>query len=140
MTLHRFAAAYAAALVCFLLLDGVWLTVIARPMYDAELGPLLADEPVVLAAAAFYLIYLGGVVHLVVRPHLETRRPRLVARDGLVLGLVCYATWDLTNLAVIEGFPPILVPVDLLWGAGLTAIVGLVSWWTVTSPRSPATP
>jgi uncharacterized membrane protein len=36
---------------------------------------------------------------------------------------VAYAAYDLTNLATMAGFPARMVPVDMIWGAVLTAAV-----------------
>jgi uncharacterized membrane protein len=41
---------------------------------------------------------------------------------------VTYATWDLTNLAVLEGFPAAIVPIDLAWGTVLGASVTGATW------------
>jgi uncharacterized membrane protein len=43
------------------------------------------------------------------------------ARRGAALGLVVYATYDLTNWAVLRGWPAYLVPIDVVWGVVLTA-------------------
>ncbi len=117
------AVGYCTGLAVLLACDLVWLGLVAGPLYREELGALVADPVRPVPAVLFYVLYVAGVVHLVVRPALRagTGRRR-VALDGAVLGLVAYATWDLTNLAVIDGFPAGLVPVDLAWGAALTAV------------------
>jgi uncharacterized membrane protein len=43
---------------------------------------------------------------------------------GAFLGLVSYATYDLTNLATVKDWPIVVTVVDLVWG---TALGGLVS-------------
>ena len=128
MTARAFAIAYAAALAAFVVVDGIWLTLIGGPFYRDQLGDLRAESPKLWAAALFYLIYLAGVVHLAVRPHLASGSVRPVLRDGAVLGLVSYAAWDLTNAAVIADFPLVLVPVDLAWGTVLTASISAAAW------------
>ena len=128
MTVRTFGIAYAAALVAFVVVDGIWLAFVGGPFYREQLGDLRTESPNLWAAALFYLLYLGGVVHLCVRPHLTAASPRLVLRDGAVLGLVSYAAWDLTNAAVIEGFPLVLVPIDLAWGTVLTAVIAAAAW------------
>ncbi|QWC86443.1 DUF2177 family protein [Nocardioidaceae bacterium] len=128
MSARTFGVAYAAALVAFVVVDGVWLAFIGGPFYREQLSDLRAEEANLWAAAIFYLLYLGGVVHLIVRPHLASGSVRPVLRDGAVLGLVSYAAWDLTNAAVIEDFPLVLVPIDLAWGTVLTAVVAGAAW------------
>ena len=114
---------YVVAVVVFLLLDLVWLTVVARGLYDDQLGLLLADPVRPVPAVLFYALFVAGLVHFVVLPALGRDSVRWALGSGAFFGLVTYATWDLTSLSVIEGFPAALVPVDLAWGAALSATV-----------------
>lgn len=118
---------YVVAGVVLLLLDAAWLGLIATPLYDAQLGSRLAEQPNLAAAAAFYLLYLLGVVHFVVDPALAAGSWRRAAATGGFFGLVAYATWGLTNAAVLADWPSLLVPVDLAWGALLTSVTAAVT-------------
>ena len=42
---------------------------------------------------------------------------------GAFFGLVAYATFDLTSMALIKGFDWTVVAVDLVWGTVLTGSV-----------------
>jgi uncharacterized membrane protein len=119
---------YAVAAAVFGVLDGLWLGVVARPLYDERLGELLATDPNALAAGAFYVIYVLGITYFATRPALaeESWSRALVA--GGMLGFVAYATWDLTNLAIIEGFPASVVAIDLAWGTVATAITSITTY------------
>jgi uncharacterized membrane protein len=46
---------------------------------------------------------------------------------GALLGLVSYATYDLTNLATLKDWPLIVTVVDLIWGTVLGGVVSYVS-------------
>jgi uncharacterized membrane protein len=118
----RYLAAYGAAFVVFLGLDFVWLSVFAGGFYARELGPLLLPQGRLGPAAAFYLLYLVGVVVFVVAPALERGRWTRAAGLGALFGLVAYGAYDLTNLSTLKGFPAILAVVDLAWGATVTAV------------------
>ncbi len=48
---------YAIAAVVFAVIDLVWLGVVAQPLYQDQLGHLLADEFNLVPAAAFYFLY-----------------------------------------------------------------------------------
>jgi uncharacterized membrane protein len=48
---------------------------------------------------------------------------------GALFGLVCYATYDLTNLAVAKDWPLLVTLVDLAWGAVLAASVSIVTYF-----------
>ena len=43
--------------------------------------------------------------------------------SGAVFGLVAYATYDLTNLAVMKGFTLKIALIDMVWGMVLTSAV-----------------
>ena len=125
MRLRTAPGQYAVAAVVFLALDLVWLTLVAPRLYDHFLGDLLAEEPDVVAAGLFYAIFVAGLVFFAIAPATSART---AAGRGAAFGLVTYATWDLTSLAVIEGFPVAIVPIDLAWGALLSAAVSAVTY------------
>lgn len=118
-------AAYIAAAVSFLALDALWLGVVARSLYQREFGAMLLERPKLSAAALFYALYLGGVVFFAVKPALEAGSWSRAVLNGALFGLIAYATYDLTNLATLKGFPARVVVPDLLWGAAVTAVAAL---------------
>ena len=117
------AAAATAAAATMLVLDLTWLGVFARGLYDSMLGPLKRTEVFWPAAALFYAMYIGAVV---VHAVIGSSSPASALRRGAALGLVTYATYDLTTWAGLQGWPALLVPVDVAWGIALTALVALV--------------
>jgi uncharacterized membrane protein len=125
MRLRSALGQYAVAAVIFLAVDLVWLTLVAPRLYDHFLGDLLAEEPDVVAAGLFYAIFVAGLVFFAIDPADSVRS---AAGRGAAFGLVTYATWDLTSLAVIEGFPAGIVPIDLAWGAFLAAAVSAATY------------
>jgi uncharacterized membrane protein len=97
---------YFITLICFLILDAIWLGLIAQSFYQAQIGFLLAKNPNWLAAGAFYLLYVAGLVYFVVGPALRAGiAPGRAALRGAFFGLVAYATYDLTNLATVDRWP-----------------------------------
>ena len=101
----------------FGVLDALWLGVVSGSLYEDRIGQLLAEQANVGAAAAFYVVYVLGLVHFVVRPGLgRASLPRALA-DAAGFGLVTYATFDLTSMAVFRDFPLEVVVVDMAWGA-----------------------
>lgn len=106
-----------------LLLDLLWLGVIAAGLYDACLGPLKSETVFWPAAVLFYSLYVGATVAWAV---LGTERPSAAARRGAALGLVVYGTYELTNWAILRGWPALLVPIDIGWGVLLTSTASLV--------------
>jgi len=110
--------ALAATAATFLLLDAAWLTTMAERLYRPAIGHIMRPDFDPLAAAAFYAIYLAGVVSFVVRPAADARGALV---RGAFFGLVCYATYDLTNQATVLGWPWHVTFIDLCWGAFVTA-------------------
>jgi uncharacterized membrane protein len=109
-------------------LDAAWLTLIAPKFYKKHIGFIMTDNPNWYAAAAFYLVFILGVTLFVVYPGWKSDYSYLkVGLMGALLGLVTYATYDLTNQATLKNWPAIVTAVDLLWGTVLTAAVCMVA-------------
>jgi len=133
--LHWFIA-YAVCLVVFLVIDAAWITLVARKLYDVEAGDVLRDKPHIFPSVLFYLLYAAGVVVFAVYPleqHFNGVHAVLVTyRDAAVwsagLGLFAYATFAFTNQAIIKQWKYKLAVADLLWGAVVTGIVGLIGF------------
>ena len=123
---------YLVALVTFLLIDGVWLTVVAKNFYAKYLGYLMAKTPNLAAAGLFYLIFIFGLVKLVLEPGLNGGDLRQTVLNGALLGLCCYATYDLTNMATVKDWPMIVTIVDLVWGTVLSGAVTGISYLILT--------
>ena len=113
------------------IIDFVWLSVVANKFYKSQIGTLLLEKPNMLAAVAFYIIYVIGIVVFVLTPALEKNSWQYAAGYGALFGLIAYATYDLTNLATLKGWTLKLVVVDLLWGAVLTGGVAVLSYWVI---------
>ena len=123
MTTAAFAKLYLATLLVFLAIDAIWLGVVAKGFYQRHLGELLRPDVRWGAALLFYLIFIGGILLFAVLPALERGSARHAMLLGGLFGMIAYATYDLTNLATLKGFPPIVAAVDMLWGFVLTGIV-----------------
>ncbi|MFC3692110.1 DUF2177 family protein [Chenggangzhangella methanolivorans] len=124
-----YLVAYAAAAAAFLAADAIWLGFVAREFYRVQLGELMAPDPNLVAAAAFYLLYVVGVVYFAISPALASGQWTTALVSGALFGLVAYGTYDLTNLAVTRGFPMTMAIVDMTWGAILTAFAATVGFF-----------
>lgn len=123
-----FLRLYATALPLFLLLDGLWLGLVAKDLYRREIGGLMKQDVNWAAAAAFYLLFLAGLVFFVLTPAMEKKSLAYAAWSGAFFGLVTYATYDLTNLAVAKGWPLSITVIDLAWGTFLGAAVSAATY------------
>ena len=124
-----FGRLFLIALPTFLLIDLLWLGIVARGFYQDQMGPLMRTEVDWAAAFLFYGIYVAGIVILAVQPAVAEGGLGRAAFLGAVLGLVAYAAYDLTNLATMANFPRLMAVVDLIWGTILTASVSAITFF-----------
>ena len=121
-------ATYAITLVLFLGIDLVWLMGPGRPIYMAEIGGLLRSQPNLGAALAFYALYAIGLTYFAALPAVKAALPLQALGVGALFGLMAYGTYDLTNLAVMNGFTTRIALIDMAWGCLLS---GVASWLSV---------
>jgi uncharacterized membrane protein len=117
--------AFLVAAVAFLALDAVWLTTMGPRLYRPLLGPLMRADPDLRAAAAFYVVYLAGLVRFAVLP---SRSERGALLQGAAFGFVAYATYDLTNQATLVKWSWQVTVVDLAWGSLASAVAAAIAW------------
>lgn len=129
----KYVAAYAATLMAFVVVDLIWLGVVAKRFYQAQLGGLLAEKYNFGAAALFYLAYPLGVVVFAVAPTLGAGSWPHAALWGATLGLFAYGTYDLTNLATLRNWPLRLTAVDMFWGTVLTGFAAAIGYLAAAS-------
>jgi len=113
--------AYAVTLILVMALDWLWLRVLARDFYQAQLAPILLTQPRLGAALLFYLVYALGILIFAVAPTLSGGQWGKAAVNGLLFGFFVYAVYDLTNLAVLKHWSPGLAALDIAWGSMMTA-------------------
>ena len=123
----KYILSYVVTLIFFLAIDLVWLGWIARPLYVAEIGSLLRKEPKLIAAATFYLMFAAGLMAFAVIPGLNANSATHAMLFGALLGLVAYGTYDLTNLAVLNGYTVRMAIVDLVWGTVLSGVTAALA-------------
>jgi len=123
-----FVKLYLIALPLFLLVDMLWLGMIAKSFYAKHVGFLMKTDVNWVAAVIFYLLFVVGLVFFVIYPGLEKRSWQYVILAGGLFGLIAYATYDLTNLATLRDWPLIVTLVDLVWGAVLATLVSVLTY------------
>jgi len=118
----RVIKVYAVTALVMLVLDGIWLGMVATDWYRSAMGALMADTPRWLPALLFYAGYPAGLVTWVVLPQAATPGLRATAVHGAALGLFAYGTYDLTAMAVVRGWPVGISLLDMAWGASASAL------------------
>jgi uncharacterized membrane protein len=123
---------YLATLFVLIPLDFLFLGVVARDFFTSQVGNMLGELKLV-PAALFYLIYVVGVLVFVSGSPSSTWQSTLLF--GALFGFFCYATFDLTSLALLRNWSWAVAVVDVSWGAAVTAVSStaglLIANWLV---------
>ena len=140
--LLKWIIAYGVAAVSFLALDMVWLRWASVNLYKPVIGEIMADKFNGGAAVAFYLIYIAGVCWFAIRPGVEGGGVQSAMLNGILLGALCYATFDLTSQAVMKVWATHISVLDILWGAFVTGAASGIATFVVLRfvPATAATP
>jgi len=129
--LVKILMAYAVAALAFGILDAVWLRNAAPLLYRPALGDLLAEKFRWGPAIAFYVLFIAALTYFAVLPGLLSAGSNattifagvpLSIMHGMFIGLVCYATYDLTNQATLKVWSTQMTLIDIAWGASATAL------------------
>ena len=113
--------------VAFMVLDGVWLGVLMKNFYRAQLAPIvrLADGGMAPNWPAAFVVYvlLGAGIALFVIPRAPT--VPVAAAYGALFGLVVYGVYDFTNYSTLRQWPLVLTLADVAWGAAASAVAAV---------------
>jgi uncharacterized membrane protein len=128
-----FLKLYGITFIIFFAIDLFWLGVVAKNIYKQQLGELMSPTVNWIAAIIFYLLFIGGLVYFVLMPAVESGSIAKALLNGALFGLITYATYDLTNLATLKGWPIQITIIDLAWGtflgASTSTLAYLVNSW-----------
>ncbi len=119
------------AILTFILLDAIWLGIIAKKMYIDAFGHLMriskdSIQPYWPAAIIVYIALIGGILIFVIPKAHGSMAHALLW--GALFGFITYATYDFTNLAVLSQWSLKISIIDTLWGM---LLCGLTSFMTV---------
>ena len=130
--MNRYAVLYLATLFVLVPLDFLFLGIVARDFFTSQVGNMLGELKLV-PAGPFYLLYVVGVVIFVSGSASATWQDTLLF--GALFGFFCYATFDLTSLALLRNWSWAVAVVDVSWGAVVTAVSStaglLIANWLV---------
>ena len=118
----KFLPAYIATMLVMFVLDIIWLSILAKPMYQQGIGHLMAAQPNLLFAALFYIVFVFGLMWFALAPNRHTKGLKSTFIAGAIFGFFVYASYDLTNLALLKDWPLPLSLVDIAWGTLLSAV------------------
>lgn len=112
----------------FLIIDLIWLNLIAKNLYQKEIGSLLLKNPNLIPALIFYLLFIVALLILVLIPGINSYTLTKTLLLGAVFGFITYATYDLTNLATLDGWSIKMTIIDLIWGTSVTTLITFLGY------------
>ncbi|WP_100642407.1 DUF2177 family protein [Alteromonas facilis] len=118
---------YLAVLCSYLLLDFIWLGLVSQSSYQEAIGYLMRDTLPRWPWIAFYLMYSFVVVKIVIAP-LVNQSSKHAFINGACLGLAAYGAYNLTNYAILKGWPIQITLIDWVWGTLVSAIISWVGF------------
>jgi uncharacterized membrane protein len=110
---------YLATLVVLIPIDFLFLGIVAKGFFAAQVGDMLGEirpAPAIL----FYLLYVAGILIFVSASVGATWQSTLLY--GALFGFFCYATFELTSLSLLKHWTWPVVLVDVSWGSFVTAV------------------
>ncbi len=131
MTFYKLIISYLLTTLVFFAVDMAWLGFIAKGLYKKYLGGFLSDQVNWTAAIIFYLLFIVGIFYFAILPAVEKNSVVKAIINGALFGIFTYATYDLTNLATLKGWPLPIVFIDIAWGALLTGLVSTAGFYIV---------
>jgi len=120
--------AYIGSLLGFLLLDAIWLGLVAKNSYIQAMQGLMREDVHVWPWVVFYSLYCMAIVYLVVLPRKDSASGRLVLAAGAVLGAAAYGAYNMTNYALLAGWPLGISLQDWAWGTVVTSLSSYCGW------------
>ena len=125
--MFKFLPAYISTMFVMFVLDIIWLSMLAKPMYQQGIGHLMAAQPNLLFAALFYVVFVLGLMWFAVVPNRHDKGLKSTFIAAAIFGFFVYASYDLTNLALLKDWPLRLSLIDITWGtllSGVSASIG----------------
>lgn len=119
----------AVAVIVFLVLDLLWLSVIAKKLYIQHLGNFLRLENGQITAnyAAAFVVYCALVAGIFIFVLPLSSSPLCALYYGFCFGVISYAIYDFTNLAVISNWPVLICFIDVAWGGFLCGVTSYIT-------------
>lgn len=124
----EFIKIFSITFAIFLVIELIWLTLIAKDFYQKEIGYIMSPKPNLIATSLFAILFVLGMVFFVINPAIEKNSWIYAALVGIFYGLITYSTYTLTNLATLKGWPLKVSIIDLIWGSLLGGIVSTISY------------
>lgn len=108
--------------ISYIVLDLLWLGVIAKPFITRSLAPWMGELKLFPAFLVYGLLALGTTFFVLPK----TTGFGTAFLWGSFLGLIIYGVYDMTNLATIAQWPIRFAIVDMIWGMVSGGFVAMI--------------
>ena len=128
MSFGELVSLYLIAFTVFLVIDMLWLGVIAKERYRKALKKFMVKEFNITRVLVFYSVYIVGLLMMVLVPAVNEESLGIAMFRGATFGFFTYATYGLTNWSVVEKWPTRITFEDIAWGTFLGFAVSTLSY------------
>ena len=118
----KFIPAYFSTMLVMFVLDLIWLSALAKPLYQHGIGHLTAAAPQLVYAGLFYLVYVLGLLRYALMPNIALKGVKATFIAAVIFAFFVYASYDFTNLALLKDWPLRLSIIDIAWGMLLSGV------------------
>ena len=87
----KFLPAYITTMLVMFVLDIIWLSILAKPMYQQGIGHFMAAQPNLLFAALFYIVFVFGLMWFALAPNRHAKGLKSTFIAGAIFGFFVYA-------------------------------------------------
>lgn len=109
-------------------IDYIWLEVLAKNLYQQEIGSLLVEgltkNSQIFGASIVYLLMSSAIFFLSLQ---KSTKLSCQLASSVFLGLVIYGVYEGTNLALIKGWSLKVFWIDILWGMILFSLTTFIT-------------
>ncbi len=118
-----------ATISSILLLDMIWLGLLAKQIYEDNIGLLLRKSagvmtPIWPAAFIVYFFIAIGIIYFVL-PRAQGNYLQALTY-GLLFGAVTYGIYDFTNYSILANWPLKITLIDFVWGMILCGLSSMI--------------
>ena len=101
---------YLLSAIIFVILDGMYINLI-KDSFNTQIKSIQGSDMKIniIATGIVYIFLIFGLNYFIIQKNKNVK-------DAFILGLVIYAVYEFTNLALLKNWKVTTVLVDTLWG------------------------
>lgn len=117
------------SLMVVVFIETVWLVMVANNFYYIFIGHLMNGGINWITQFFLSIIFSCALVYFVVNPAIKDNDFKKLLTSSVLLGLIAYGTYDLTNFSTLRDWPLNITVIDMIWGICLTVLTAIISYF-----------